>query len=98
MVIITGSILATDSSIEELLRLGLEHTRRSRLEPGCVSHDITRDVENPLRIWFFERWADKAAVATHFAVPESGDFVRTAMSMAAQPPTLDLYDATTTSV
>jgi quinol monooxygenase YgiN len=94
VIIITGSIVASEATVDELQRLAIEHVRRSRLEPGCLSHSVHRDVENPLRLVFFEQWADMDAVMTHFAVPESGAFVATAAALSPEPPTLDLYDAT----
>jgi quinol monooxygenase YgiN len=97
MIIITGSVVGSEETIDELIRLGLEHVERSRLEPGCLSHGVARDVENPLRLVFAERWADLDAVRVHFAVPASGEFVRTAMALCESPPTLELYDATPTT-
>jgi quinol monooxygenase YgiN len=97
MIIILGSLTATPATIDELMQLGLEHTRRSRLEPGCLSHDVSRDVENPDRLLFVERWADMDAVRTHFAVKASGNFVRRAIAMADAPPTLELFDASITT-
>jgi len=41
---------------------------RSRSEPGCISHAVHVDCENPLRLVFFEQWADRAALLAHFAV------------------------------
>jgi quinol monooxygenase YgiN len=90
MVIVTGSILGTDESIDELIRLSLEHVRRSRTEPGCLSHAVHRDVENDNRLVFVERWVDRAALDVHFAVPESGAFVEAATALAAEPPTIDI--------
>jgi quinol monooxygenase YgiN len=98
LIIIAGSITATVDTIDELSRLSVEHSRRSRLEPGCLAHSAARDIENPLRIVFTERWADLDAVRTHFAVKASGDFVRTAISMAEGPPTLELFEAAGTAV
>jgi quinol monooxygenase YgiN len=94
VVIITGSIVASEESIEELERLALDHVRRSRQEPGCESHTVFRDVENPLRLFFYEQWADMDAVMTHFAVPESRAFVATAATLSPEPPTLELFQAT----
>jgi quinol monooxygenase YgiN len=51
------------------------------------------DCENPLRLVFFEQWADRAALAAHFAVPASGDFVRALRWLATGATTLELYDA-----
>ena len=94
MIIVTGSILARAETLDELLALGLEHVRRSRTEPGCLAHAVHRDVENPLRLVFVEEWADRAALLTHFAVPASRAFARAAAVLSAEPPTLNIYDAT----
>jgi len=98
MIIIAGTIIGSDETIDELVGLSLEHTRRSRLEPGCLAHSVARDVENPLRLIFTERWADMAAVTTHFGVKEAGEFVRSAFTLCDSPPTLELFDAAVTAV
>jgi quinol monooxygenase YgiN len=97
VIIIMGSITGTAETIDELTGLSLEHVRRSRAEPGCLAHAVSRDVENPLRLVFFERWLDMAAVTKHFAVQASGDFVRSAITLADLPPTLELFEATATT-
>jgi quinol monooxygenase YgiN len=93
MIIVTGSITAGPDTIEEAVRLGVEHVHRSRLEPGCLLHSVHRDVENPNRLVFIEHWADRDALRTHFRVPASGAFARAAAGLASQPPTLEIYDA-----
>jgi quinol monooxygenase YgiN len=93
MIVVTGSVTARPETFEEARRLSLEHVHRSRQEPGCISHAVHVDCENPLRLVFFEQWADRAALAAHFAVPASGELVRTLRSLATGPTTLDLYDA-----
>ena len=92
MIIITGSVEGTSDSIEELLALSLEHVRRSRTEPGCLSHNVHRDAENPLRLVFLERWADAAAIEAHFAVPACRQFAASLSTLSAAP-TLEIYDA-----
>jgi quinol monooxygenase YgiN len=67
---------------------------RSRQEPGCLSHAVHIDCENPFRLVFIEQWADKAALSAHFAVAASREFVRTLRSLAATATTLEIYDAT----
>jgi quinol monooxygenase YgiN len=94
MMIVTGSILARPETIDELLAASLEHVRRSRAEAGCISHAVHRDVEDDHRLVFFERWADRASLDDHFRVPASADFVRTVTRLAAQPPTMVIYEAT----
>lgn len=93
MIVVTGSVTARPDSFDEVRRLSLEHVHRSRTEPGCISHAVHVDCENPIRLVFFEQWADRAALAAHFAVPASRDFVRSLQSLAAAATTIELYDA-----
>jgi len=94
MIVVTGSVTARQDSFDEVRRLSLEHVHRSRGEPGCIAHAVHVDCENPLRLVFFEQWADRAALLAHFAVPASRDFVKSLQSLAAAATTIELYDAT----
>ena len=94
MIVVTGSVTAKSDTFEEVRRLSLEHVHRSRTEPGCISHAVHVDCENPLKLVFFEQWADRAALLTHFAVPASRDFVRSLQKLAAAATTIEIYDAT----
>ena len=94
MIVVTGSVTARQDTLDQVRQLSLEHVRRSRQEPGCISHAVHVDCENPLRLVFFEQWADRTALLNHFAVPASRDFVKSLRSLAADATTIDLYDAT----
>jgi quinol monooxygenase YgiN len=94
MIVVTGSVTTRQDSLDEARRLSLEHVHRSRLEHGCISHAVHIDCENPLRLVFIEQWADRAALAAHFTVPASRDFVRALGPLAAASPTIEIYDAT----
>ena len=93
MIIVTGSVTAKPETFDEVRRLSLEHVHRSRTEPGCISHAVHIDCEDPLRLVFFERWADRAALLAHFAVPASRNFVRALQSLAAAATTIEIYDS-----
>ena len=95
MIVVTGSVTAREDCFSEVRRLSLEHVHRSRSEPGCISHAVHVDCENPLRLVFIEQWADRAALLAHFAVPASRDFVRALQPLAAAATTIELYNATT---
>jgi quinol monooxygenase YgiN len=92
MIVVTGSVTARPETFEEVRKLSLEHVHRSRMEPGCISHSV--HVENPLRLVFIEQWADRAALAAHFAIPASRSFVRSLHPLAAGAPDIKIYDAT----
>src|ERR1700758_1246846 len=93
MILVTGTVTAREDSFEEIRRLSLEHGHRSRLEPGCLSHAVHIDCENPLRLVFVEQWADRAVLAAHFAVPASRDFVGAPGPLVAANPDIQIYDS-----
>jgi len=93
MIVVTGSVRAREDSLEEVRRLSLEHVQRSRKEPGCISHAVHVDCENPLRLVFIEQWADRAALLAHFAVPASRNFVRAMQTLASGDTTIEIYEA-----
>lgn len=94
MIIITGHLIVRPEHRNRALALGVEHSQRSRAEPGCLAHNCHVDAEDENRIVFVEEWADMAAVKTHFAVPESSEFVRELSAMADAPPTMAIFEAT----
>jgi quinol monooxygenase YgiN len=94
MIVVTGSVTTRQDCFSEVCRLSLEHVHRSRKEPGCISHAVHIDCENPLRLVFIEQWADRAALLAHFAVPASREFVGALQEMASAAATIELYDAT----
>lgn len=94
MIIVLGTVVIREGLVEEALRSSLEHVRRSREEPGCLSHAVHRDAEEDRRLVFVERWADRKALAAHFSVPESSAFVNALSALAESPPEMRIYDAT----
>ena len=93
MIIVLGGIVARPESIDEALRVSLEHVHRSRLEPGCLLHSVHRDVEDPLHLVFVEHWADRAALDTHFVVPASRAFVKALRGLASSATAMAIYEA-----
>src|ERR1700746_1986361 len=91
MILVTGSVTAREDAFNEMLRLSQEHVNRSRAEPGCIAHAVHVDCENPLRLVFFERWADRDALLKHFALPASRELVRSLQTLAAGPTTLEHF-------
>jgi len=94
MIIVHGSIVARPDTFAEVLAQSQAHVARSRGEPGCLAHAVHRDTEHPLRLVFVEEWADSAALAAHFQVPESRAFVEAVTALASEPPHIAVYEAT----
>ena len=97
MIIVTGAIRASEGAATEIRRLAIAHCRRSRAEPGCIAHQVHIDCEAPDRFVFVERWRDAAALKAHFASPASREFVRAVGALAAEAPSMQIYDAEETT-
>jgi quinol monooxygenase YgiN len=91
MIIVTGSVLTNADNRAAIEAEGVAHCRRSRAEPGCIAHNCHYDVEHPERLVFVEKWADAAALLAHFAVPESGAFVRAIAALSTEAPGMEIY-------
>jgi quinol monooxygenase YgiN len=93
MILVTGRVTAKPDTFDEILRVSREHVRRSRKEPGCISHDVSIDADDPLTLHFIERWADAEALKTHFRAKESRVMWKTLQYLAADPGAMHIYEA-----
>jgi len=93
MIIVTGSATARPDSFAALRQASLDHVRRSRTEPGCISHAVHVDCEDPLRLVFFECWQDMATLKEHFRQPGSAEFMAAVRSLAASSEPIAMYEA-----
>ena len=94
MIIITGGAAIKPEHLAESVALGVKHSARSRAEPGCIAHNCHIDAEDANRVVFVELCAHMAAVQVHFAVPESGAFVRQLGAIAVGRPEMKIFEAT----
>ncbi|HEX3674863.1 MAG TPA: putative quinol monooxygenase [Rhizomicrobium sp.] len=93
MILVAGAITTRPETIAEAKRAALEHVHRSRAELGCISHDVSVDADNPLRLHFIERWESAEALRAHFAVKASRVFWKTLQDLAAEPGAMHIYEA-----
>jgi quinol monooxygenase YgiN len=93
MIVITGTVMTNATNRDEIERLCVEHSQRSRAEPGCIAHNVHADCENPDRLVFLEVWSDGNAVRAHFGVPASGGFVKSIGMLSTESPTIQIYRA-----
>ena len=93
MILVTGTVVAREDTIDEVRRLGIEHSQRSRSEPGCASHNVHVDCENPLRLFFFEHWSDEKALRDHFAVAATREFVRALRALIVETSGAQIFQA-----
>jgi quinol monooxygenase YgiN len=93
MIIVIGSVLVREGRMDTALEEAQQHVQRSRTEPGCVSHAVHRDVENPQRLVFVEEWSDMATLQQHFQVPASRAFAKALQALSDEAPRMTLYES-----
>jgi quinol monooxygenase YgiN len=98
MIIVTGHAIAREGADEAMQKLAVEHVLRSRAEPGCVSHEVSRDVQQPERFVFVERWQDMAALQAHFHVEASRRFAKSMAQLSDGKLEMAIYHAEVVNV
>jgi len=93
MILVIGTVTGRPDTFAEMLRVSTEHVHRSRREPGCISHHVSIDADDPLTLHFTERWESMEALKAHFRVPESRAMWRRLQELAADPGTMHIYEA-----
>ena len=93
MILVIGHALAKADTLQAMLAISVEHVLRSRAEPGCISHDVTTDVQDPLQLTFVERWSDIAALQAHCALAPLHTFGKRHAAMADGVPSIHVYQS-----
>lgn len=93
MIVVTGAVRARPETFDALKAACIAHSQHSRGEPGCLSHNVHIDAEDPLRLFFFELWIDRAALETHFRDPSANAFMKTARALAEKTEGPDILEA-----
>lgn len=93
MILVIGSVTVREDSLAEALRHSQAHVSRSRLEQGCLSHEVSIDAENPNRLLFVERWDTMEDLEMHFQVLGSSEFVAAMALLATVAPDMQLYES-----
>lgn len=93
MIIVTGTVTMTPDTEAEMLEISKKHCARSRAEPGCITHNVHTDAEDPMRLVFVEYWEDLAALQAHFRVPESGMFAKRLTELSTTGADMKIFNA-----
>ena len=71
MMIVAGVFEVDPARRDEFLRDQEPAMRRSRAEPGCIHYVFSADPIDAGRIYLFERWESKEALAAHLAAMQA---------------------------
>jgi quinol monooxygenase YgiN len=65
MLIVAGHFDVDPADREAFIADRVEIVRASRAEKGCLDYAFSADPVEPGRVLLYERWEDKASLATH---------------------------------
>ena len=71
MLIVAGQFDVDPAERDDFLKSREEGMRRSRGETGCITYVFSADPIEPGRVYLFERWESKEALAAHIAAMRS---------------------------
>jgi len=71
VMIVAGVFEVDPAQRDEFLRDQEPAMRRSRAEPGCIHYVFSADPIDAGRIYLFERWESKEALAAHLAAMQA---------------------------
>ena len=74
MVVVTASARLKPEARDGALAAGKRMQEVSSAEPGCHEYGFWVAIDDPNRMFVFERWEDQAALDTHLAKPHVAEF------------------------
>lgn len=74
MLIVIGKAKLAEGAIETARAAFTAMIEASRAEEGCVDYAYALDVIDPSVMHITEKWADEAALVTHFQTPHMATF------------------------
>jgi quinol monooxygenase YgiN len=74
MILVTGTIRLPADGLARALPAMQAMIAASRAEPGCLAYSYAIDVSDPTLVHVTERWADRSALAAHFATPHLAEW------------------------
>lgn len=88
MLQVTSTLVVKPRFRDQALALAEEHVALSLQEEGCISHAVYLHPSKPNELFFYERWADEAALHLHFAKPYSAKLIQSMSAWATEPMSL----------
>ncbi|MEO1554389.1 MAG: putative quinol monooxygenase [Pseudomonadota bacterium] len=93
MIIVEGSARIPEEAWDQAEAAMAIMIVASREEPGCIEYAYSRDLLDPNLLRIIERWADKAALVSHFAEPHMAVFRAVLAQVGPQDLQVRMYEA-----
>ena len=98
MLIVVAKFTVKPGKKQEIIQLAQELIAATRQEAGCISYNLLEDPYQENGMVFFEEWADKQALQSHFTMPHIAEWRQKSADLKEGPSELSLYAAEKTKL
>jgi quinol monooxygenase YgiN len=83
-------LTAVEGKVDELLEVAAKLVAGTEGEDGTLQYVVHTDTADPNAIWFYERYADQAALDTHAGSTTMADAMGSFAGLLGAPPEMHL--------
>lgn len=96
MLIVIARVSARPESADELAGLLVPLAVASRRDPGCLSYEFYRDLEDPASFCSVETWATRADLDAHLGAPHTAALLERLPGLVVAAPTITSHEVSST--
>ncbi|MDR2938697.1 MAG: antibiotic biosynthesis monooxygenase [Clostridiales bacterium] len=93
MLIVVANIFVKEGKAEEFIERAGDCINKTRLEDGNILYSLLVDSEDPCKMSFLEKWADKASLNKHMEQGHFKNLGDVIMELAAKPLDIEVFEA-----
>jgi quinol monooxygenase YgiN len=90
IIVLIARLKVKADKVDEAKSAALKIVANSRSEQGCINYNIHQSIEDETVFFWYETWANKAAIDKHFSTPHFQGFFKVVEQVAAEPPQINL--------
>ncbi len=92
MIVVSGTVRIKPESRQAAVDAGIEMSRASEAEAGCITYHFYSDIEDENLFRIFEVWTNEEALMAHFKTPHMATFNSKLPDLLAGETDIKRYD------
>lgn len=92
MLVVNARVQARPDTADELASLLAPLAAVSRRDPGCLSYEFYRDLEDPTLFCSVETWTTRTDLDEHLGAPHTAQLLAALPPLVAGPPSITAHE------
>ncbi len=92
MIVVGATMHIADGKGDEFIKEFRKAAPKVRKDPGCLLYTLHRDLTDPNRFFFYEKYADEAAIKFHGSAPHVREFFQAIGQITKGRPEIVRYE------